>query len=133
MQSATTGSRRPEDFEGVKGYEYYNEIAAKFTKDSTLEFRSAHLERQTSGKADHLDELSGISDRVARVGHARLRARADPRAGAGGIDAEELIGVFKCGNMSYDVANDSMNLFAQKVLPRLQALPIAAPPTASSV
>jgi alkanesulfonate monooxygenase SsuD/methylene tetrahydromethanopterin reductase-like flavin-dependent oxidoreductase (luciferase family) len=119
------GLAHPEHFENVKGYEHYNEIAAKHVKDSALDFRTSHLERQTSGDATGLSELSeylteshvcGTPDTVLE----QLRERA------GGIDAEEVVGVFRAGNMAYDVANDSMNLFARTVLPRLQALSVTA-------
>ena len=122
----------PEHLPDVKGYEYYNELAAKVTAEGTLGFRAAHLERQVSGDRADVGELrSYLTD--SHVWGTPDAVYAEIRERMQGIGCEEFVGVFKCGDMSFDVATESMNLFARTVLPRLQELPIAAPPTASSV
>ena len=122
----------PEHLKDVKGYEYYNDLAAKFTAAGTLEFRAAHLARQVSGDPGDVSELMaylteshvwGTPDSVFE----QIRDRME------GIGGEEFVGVFKVGDMSYGVANDSINLFAQQVLPRLKQLPMTPPPTVTSV
>ena len=122
----------PEHLKDVKGYEYYNELAAKVTAEGTLGFRAAHLERQVSGDSADVGELrSYLTD--SHVWGTPDAVYAEIRERMQGIGCEEFVGVFKCGDMSFDVATESMNLFARTVLPRLQELPIASPPTASSV
>jgi hypothetical protein len=118
----------PDHLKGVKGYDYYNDMAAKFTAEGALDERAAHLERQLNGDVTEMrnylteSHVWGTPDAVFE----QIRERI------GGIGGEEFVGVFKCGDMSYEVANDSLNLFARTVLPRLQELPTTAPVTASS-
>ncbi|MBI5088494.1 MAG: LLM class flavin-dependent oxidoreductase [Actinobacteria bacterium] len=119
-----------EHLKDVKGYEYYNDLAAKFTAEGALQERTAHLERQLSGDAGDMSEMrSYLTD--SHVWGTPDSVFEQIRERIGGIGGEEIVGVFKCGTMSYDVANDSLNLFARTVLPRLQALPATAPVTAA--
>jgi alkanesulfonate monooxygenase SsuD/methylene tetrahydromethanopterin reductase-like flavin-dependent oxidoreductase (luciferase family) len=117
----------PDHLRDVKGYDYYNDVAAKFTAEASLGERAAHLERQLSGDVGKMrsyltdSHVWGTPDSVFE----QIRERI------GGIGGEEIVGVFKCGEMSYDVANDSLNLFARTVLPRLQALPTTPPVTSA--
>jgi alkanesulfonate monooxygenase SsuD/methylene tetrahydromethanopterin reductase-like flavin-dependent oxidoreductase (luciferase family) len=119
----------PELLKDVKGYEQFNERAAKFAEERALGERAAHLERQLSGNFDELRRyltdahVWGTPDSVFE----QLRERMH------GIGGEEFVGVFKVGNMSYEVANESLNLFAERVLPRVKELETAAPPTVSLV
>ncbi len=118
----------PDHLKDVKGYDYYNDIAAKFTAEGVLDERAAHLQRQLNGDVSEMrnylteSHVWGTPDDVFE----QIRERI------GGIGGEEIVGVFKCGDMSFDTANDSLNLFARTVMPRLQALPTTSPVTAAT-
>jgi len=87
----------------IKGYEYYGALAQKIRKygmDSFVDFLAS---LQIWGTPDVVYE---------RIVEARARA-----------DAAAWVGIFSYGGMPYDMARANMTLFAEKVLPRLKALP----------
>lgn len=90
----------------IKGYEYYGALAQKIRKygmDSFVDFLAS---LQIWGTPDVVYE---------KIVEARARA-----------DAAAWIGIFSYGGMPYDMARANMTLFAEKVLPRLKALPVGA-------
>ncbi|MGE4219361.1 MAG: LLM class flavin-dependent oxidoreductase [Alphaproteobacteria bacterium] len=86
----------------IKGYEYYGKLAANIAKhgiDSFVDFLAGL-------------QVWGTPDQV----FAKL-AECSRRIDAGGV-----IAVFSFGGMPHDLAKRNIALFADKVLPRLQAL-----------
>jgi alkanesulfonate monooxygenase SsuD/methylene tetrahydromethanopterin reductase-like flavin-dependent oxidoreductase (luciferase family) len=117
---------KPEHLANVKGYEYYNSLASKWTETHETvsmadaakaleaagssfakEFMKTFTESHVWGTPDQVFEL--IKDRVTTVG------------------ASEFVGVFKFGDMSVENAEKSLRLFAKEVLPRLKAMETPAP------
>ncbi len=84
----------------VPGYEYYGALANNIAKHGIDAF------------VDFLSELQvwGTPDRV----YERLIEYVNR------VDAAGMIGIFSYGGMPHDVAKANMQLFAEKVLPRLQ-------------
>lgn len=94
----------------IKGYEYYGALAqniAKHGADKFVEFLAA---LQVWGTPD------AVYDKLAHY--------------AGLVDAAGVIGVFSYGGMPYDMAKRNVQLFAEKVLPRLKKLGAARAATA---
>jgi hypothetical protein len=108
----------PEHLIGVKGYEYYDDLAAKFAQanQDKIQARMALMLQRKEGLGSELmkqfteSHVWGTPDSVFE----QIRDRMI------GVGGKEYVGVFKFGSMSYDVANSSLNLFAEKVLPRLK-------------
>ncbi len=92
----------------IKGYEYYGAMAKSIAKNGPDQFVNFLADLQVWGTPDEVYEQC-----------VENRAR---------IDGEGMIGVFSYGGMPHDLARENMQLFARKVLPRLQALelPVAA-------
>ncbi len=88
---------------GQKGYEYYGQFANNIQKqgvDSAVEF---FLNLQVWGDPDQCYDT--IVNNAQRIG------------------AEAFVGVFSYAGMPWERAERNMQLFAQEVMPRLQALP----------
>lgn len=122
---------KPEHLIGVKGYEYYDDLAAKFVaeNEAIVQARMERMEARKQGLASAMmDQFTeshvwGTPDSVFEQIRERMH----------GVGGQEFVGVFKFGSMSYETANDSLNLFAEKVLPRLHAMETPQPRVASTV
>ncbi len=95
---------KADHFKKIKGYESYalmqERVAAEGGDQAMVEF---FLDLQVWGTPDQcFDKIVAIGDRI-------------------GSDA--FSGVFSYADMPWDVAESSLRLFAEHVLPRLQALP----------
>jgi alkanesulfonate monooxygenase SsuD/methylene tetrahydromethanopterin reductase-like flavin-dependent oxidoreductase (luciferase family) len=88
----------------IPGYEYYGKLASNIRKHGIDAFVNFLAELQVWGTPDQ------VFDKLAE--HQR-------RADSGG-----LIGAFSYGGMPHDVAKRNIALFAERVLPRLQALDV---------
>lgn len=88
----------------VPGYEYYAGISSNIAKHGRDKFARFLAELQVWGTPAEVVEQLGEYQRMV---------------GAGGI-----IGVFSYGGMPFDVAEDNLRLFSEKVMPRLQALDV---------
>jgi alkanesulfonate monooxygenase SsuD/methylene tetrahydromethanopterin reductase-like flavin-dependent oxidoreductase (luciferase family) len=88
----------------IPGYEYYGKLAANIRKHGADAFVNFLAELQVWGTPDQ------VFDKL--VEHQR---RGDSGA---------LIGAFSYGGMPHDLAKRNIVLFAEKVLPRLQALDV---------
>lgn len=86
----------------IPGYEYYGKLASNIRKHGIDAFVNFLAELQVWGTPDQV--------------FAKL-AEHQRRADIGG-----LIGAFSYGGMPHDLAKRNMTLFAERVLPRLQAL-----------
>ena len=86
----------------IPGYEYYGKLASNIRKHGLDSFVSFLAELQVWGTPDQ------VFQKLAE--HQR-------RADCGG-----LIGAFSYGGMPHDLAKQNIRLFADKVLPRLQAI-----------
>jgi len=89
----------PEHFKRAKGYEYHAQMA-EATK-AAGGFQDVFAETQVMGTPDHCIEVL-----------RKIRAT---------LDADEFVGVFKYGGMPLEEAQRNLRLFAQKVLPVIQA------------
>ena len=86
----------------IPGYEYYGRLAANIRKHGMESFVNFLAELQVWGTPEQ------VYNKLAE--HQR-------RADAGGV-----IGAFSFGGMPHDLAKRNITLFAERVLPRLQAL-----------
>ncbi len=86
----------------IPGYEYYGKLASNIRKHGLDSFVNFLAELQVWGTPDQ------VFEKLAE--HQR-------RADCGG-----LIGAFSYGGMPHDLAKSNIRLFAEKVLPRLQAI-----------
>jgi len=93
-----------EGLAAIPGYEYYGKLASNIRKHGIDSFVNFLAELQVWGTPDQ------VFDKLAE--HQR-------RADIGG-----LIGAFSYGGMPHDVAKRNIALFAERVLPRLQALDV---------
>lgn len=85
----------------IKGYEYYGALAQNIKKHGVDSFVNFLADLQVWGTPDQvLEKLMDYRERV---------------------DAGGMIAAFSFGGMPHDLAKGSMKLFAEKVLPRLQA------------
>src|SRR5438094_450396 len=91
----------------VKGYEYYGALARNIEKHGEDRFVQFLADLQVWGTPDQ------VYERICE--HQRL-------AGSG-----MLIGIFSYGGMPHDQARRNIRLFAEKVLPRVQALAPRSP------
>jgi alkanesulfonate monooxygenase SsuD/methylene tetrahydromethanopterin reductase-like flavin-dependent oxidoreductase (luciferase family) len=89
----------PEHFRNAKGYEFHAKMADA-TKNSASSFREMFTKTQVYGTPAQCVET--------------LRTIAST------MDAAEFIGTFKFGGMPLEVAQRSMKLFANEVLPQVQ-------------
>ena len=85
----------------IPGYEYYAGLAGNIAKHGPGKFSRFLADLQVWGTPDQVVEQMIENNR--RIG------------GAG------VIGVFSYGGMPHDVARANIRLFAEKVMPRLQA------------
>lgn len=88
----------------IKGYEYYGKLAQNIKKHGMDAFVSFLSELQVWGTPDQVYEKM--------LAHHKM-------AGTAGCMA-----AFSYGGMPHDMARANMQLFAEKVLPRLQAIPV---------
>src|SRR5436309_2876906 len=86
----------------IKGYEYYGALARNIEKHGEDRFVQFLADLQVWGTPDQVYERIREHQRLARSGM--------------------LIGIFSYGGMPHDEARRNMRLFAEKVLPRVQAL-----------
>ena len=86
----------------IKGYEYYGALARNIEKHGEDRFVQFLADLQVWGTPEQV--------------HERIREH-QWLAGSG-----MLIGIFSYGGMPHDEARRNMRLFAEKVLPRVQAL-----------
>ena len=89
----------PEHFKQAKGYEYHAQMAEM--AKAAGGFQDVFTETQVLGTPDHCIEVL-----------RKIRAT---------LDADEFVGVFKYGGMPLEEAQRNVRLFAQKVLPVIQA------------
>lgn len=89
----------PEHFRNTKGYEFHTKMAEE-NRNKAGKFREAFGQTQVFGTPEQCLEKLRV---IART-----------------MNAEEFIGVFKFGGMSLEVAQQSMKLFAEEVLPHVQ-------------
>lgn len=89
------------DLANIKGYEYYGALAKNINKHGIDSFVNFLADLQIWGTPDQVFEQ--IMDQREMV------------------DAAGSIGIFSYGGMPHDMARDNLNLFAEKVLPRLKA------------
>ena len=85
----------------IKGYEYYGALARNIEKHGTDAFVNFLADLQIWGTPEQV--------------HDRIRDYIEKIDGAG------IIGVFSYGGMPKQLAKENITLFAEKVLPRLQA------------
>ncbi|MCZ6785472.1 MAG: LLM class flavin-dependent oxidoreductase [Proteobacteria bacterium] len=85
----------------IPGYEYYGKLAQNIEKHGADRFCRFLAELQVWGTPDQVAEQM--------IEHQRM------------LDSSGVIGVFSYGGMPDDVAKANLHLFAEKVLPRLQA------------
>ena len=91
----------PEHFRETKGYETYAERGEIYEKLSQDEINEAFAKEQVWGTPEQcLEQLKMIQAKTS---------------------AKEFILVFKYGSMSYELAERNIQLFADRVLPELQA------------
>jgi|TARA_R110002096_G_scaffold79166_4_gene185928 alkanesulfonate monooxygenase SsuD/methylene tetrahydromethanopterin reductase-like flavin-dependent oxidoreductase (luciferase family) len=90
----------------IKGYEYYGALAENIEKHGTDQFVDFLAKLQIWGTPDQVYEQ--IMENQKRV------------------DAAGLISIFSFGGMPQDLAKQNMQLFAEKVLPRLKAHDVGA-------
>ena len=96
----------------IKGYEYYGALAKNIQKHGREGFVDFLAKLQIWGTPDQVfDRISEYRDFM---------------------DADGFIGVFSYGGMPYDLAHKNLNLFAEKVLPRLKQIDPAARPSSSA-
>jgi alkanesulfonate monooxygenase SsuD/methylene tetrahydromethanopterin reductase-like flavin-dependent oxidoreductase (luciferase family) len=91
------------DHARIPGYEYYGGLAANIAKHGPDRFARFLAELQIWGTPDQVFEKICEYRRMT--------------------DCSTLIGVFSFGNMPHDEAKRNMKMFAERVLPRLKALP----------
>jgi alkanesulfonate monooxygenase SsuD/methylene tetrahydromethanopterin reductase-like flavin-dependent oxidoreductase (luciferase family) len=85
----------------IKGYEYYGALAKNIEKHGAPRFIEFLAELQVWGTPDQVYEK--MLENARRV------------------DAAGVIGIFSYGGMPYDLARANLEMFARKVMPRLQA------------
>lgn len=90
----------------IKGYEYYGGLSKNIKKHGIDAFVDFLSDLQVWGTPDQVCER--MIDYQQR------------------IDCAGFIGVFSYGGMPHDLARSNMKLFAEKVLPRLQAIDVGA-------
>jgi alkanesulfonate monooxygenase SsuD/methylene tetrahydromethanopterin reductase-like flavin-dependent oxidoreductase (luciferase family) len=91
----------------IKGYEYYGALARNIEKHGEDRFVQFLADLQVWGTPDQ------VYERIRE--HQRLAGSA------------MLIGIFSYGGMPHDEARRNIHLFAEKVLPRVQALAPRSP------
>jgi alkanesulfonate monooxygenase SsuD/methylene tetrahydromethanopterin reductase-like flavin-dependent oxidoreductase (luciferase family) len=115
----------PTHLADVKGYEYYNDTAAKFADANPEKLQAMEQMREAARTMDlqskstedlmsvFIDShLWGTPDQVLELLKDRLQ----------GVGASEFVGVFKYGSMPYDQAERSLRLFSERILPELHAM-----------
>ncbi len=90
----------------IKGYEYYGALAQNIAKHGTDKFVEFLAALQIWGTPEE------VHDKL--VHYARL------------VDACGVIGVFSYGGMPFEMARGNLQLFADKVLPRLKTLDLGS-------
>lgn len=88
----------------IPGYEYYGKLAGNIRKHGIDSFVNFLAELQIWGTPDQVFEKLAATQRRADIGG--------------------LIGAFSYGGMPHDLAKRNITLFAEQVLPRLQALDV---------
>jgi alkanesulfonate monooxygenase SsuD/methylene tetrahydromethanopterin reductase-like flavin-dependent oxidoreductase (luciferase family) len=99
-----------EHLQGLKGYEYYAQMARQSAaaRASGADMAQIYLRNNIWGSPKTcLEKLAAINSMMG---------------------ADEFVAVFSYGAMPVEKAETSMRLFAEKVLPATQRLPLAAPP-----
>ncbi len=90
----------------IKGYEYYGALARNIAKHGVDAFVDFLANLQIRGTPDQ------VYARIMEV--------------AGMVDAGAVLGVFSYGGMPFELARRNQQLFADEVLPRLQAQRVSA-------
>ena len=91
---------RNDHFKDIKGYEYYDKMTQKVTQYGDSDVRDFFMNLQVWGTPEEcLEKIERIHQ---LVGHGTY------------------VAVFSYGGMPYEDAEASMNLFAEKVMPRLK-------------
>lgn len=85
----------------IPGYEYYGKLSNRIAKHGPEQFTRFLADLQVWGTPDQVTEQM--------IEHQRM------------LDSAGVIGVFGYGGMPDDVAKSNVQLFAEKVLPRLRA------------
>ena len=105
------GFAAPDGFEGVRGYEYYQQMAEQ-RADSVLDMRQAFAEAQVYGTPEQCVEKLLHIQRVT--------------------SASEFVGVFRYGGIPIEKAEKSMQVFSEKVLPHIHGFNAVVEPAVSS-
>lgn len=95
-----------EGLAAIKGYEYYGALAKNIAKHGVDAFVEFLADLQIRGTPDQV--------------YGRLMQYAEL------VDAQAVLGVFSYGGMPSEMARQNAQLFAQKVLPRLQGQHVLA-------
>ena len=90
-----------EELAKINGYEYYGALAEEISKSGIDGFVSFLADMQLWGTPDQVFEKT--------MNHQSM------------VDSGATIGIFSYGDMPHDMATASLNLYAEKVLPRLKA------------
>jgi alkanesulfonate monooxygenase SsuD/methylene tetrahydromethanopterin reductase-like flavin-dependent oxidoreductase (luciferase family) len=111
----------PQHLAAVKGYEYYNETARKWSEEHAAPQLAAlppGVNRSDAFMKVFTDShVWGTPEQVIE----QIRDRMT------GVGGGEFVGVFKYGSMPYDKAEKNLRLFAEKVLPALKRMETPAP------
>ena len=106
------GFASPDAFKNVKGYEYYQHIAEQQAELGAADANAAFANTQIYGTPEECREKLKAIQRVTL--------------------ASEVVLVFRYGGMPVDKAEASMRLFAEQVLPDIQALDAGAAPDSAA-
>lgn len=122
----------PTHLADVKGYDYYNETARKFVAAGAAQGRQqAMRERLELAKTTDLTTIptavlaKAMVERHVWGTPEQVTAQLTERLT--GVGAEQFVGVFKFGSMPLHEAEQSIRLFADKVLPQIKAMDVPAP------
>lgn len=98
---------RPENFEGVKGYEGYLERARDLAKQPAEELTEKYGELFYNANAWGTPEM--VYEKLSRINDM--------------VSPEQMICAMSFGGMPFDEAEASMRLFSEEVLPAVKKLP----------
>jgi alkanesulfonate monooxygenase SsuD/methylene tetrahydromethanopterin reductase-like flavin-dependent oxidoreductase (luciferase family) len=115
----------PTHLADVKGYEHYNDTAAKFA-EANADKLQALADQQAAAATMDLKSMS-TEDLMSvfvdsHVWGTPEQVREQLRERLNGVGAKEFVGVFKFGSMPYEHAERSLRLFSEQVLPDLHAM-----------